>query len=198
MEFLSQLNYIEVFGVITALGCVWLYTRQNVWSWPLTIISAGLYAVVFFQARLYADVGLQGVYIAVAVYGWYEWLFGGPQQSVLVVSRLGRNVGLVLLGLVIVGTGVMAYPLAAYTNASLPFWDSLTTVMSLVAQWMLAKKILESWLVWIVADTIYVGIFLYKALYLTAGLYVVFLGLAVSGFIAWRKSMRDEGVGHGS
>ena len=193
MDVLASLNYYEVFGVVTALLCVWLYTRQNVWSWPLTIVSAGLYMIVFFQARLYADVGLQGVYILVAIYGWYEWLYGGPQHSVLAVSRLTRTTALVLLALVVGGTAVLAFPLAAYTNASLPFWDSLTTVMSLVAQWMLAKKILESWLVWIVADTIYVGIFLYKALYLTAGLYVVFLGLAVLGFIEWRKTMRGEG-----
>ncbi len=192
MDFLAELNPVEVFGVVTALVCVWLYTRQNVWSWPLTIVSAGLYMIVFFQARLYADVGLQGVYIVVAVYGWYEWRFGGPQHNALPVSRLTRTTALSLLGIVVVGTGFLAYPLATYTNASLPFWDSLTTAMSLVAQWMLAKKILESWFVWIVADTLYVGIFLYKALYLTAGLYVVFLGLAVSGFIAWRSSMRAE------
>ncbi len=191
MDFLAQLNYVEVFGVVTALVCVWLYTRQNVWSWPLTIVSAGLYMIVFFQARLYADVGLQGVYIVVAVYGWYEWLFGGPQHSVLPVSRLTRTMALVLLGLVAAGTGVLAVSLATYTNASLPFWDSLTTAMSLVGQWMLARKILESWLVWIVADTIYIGIFIYKALYLTAGLYAVFLALAVSGFIEWRKSIQN-------
>jgi len=192
MDFLANLNYVEVFGVVTALVCVWLYTRQNVWSWPLTIVSAGLYMIVFFQAQLYADVGLQGVYIVVAVYGWYQWRFGGPQHNALPVSRLTRTTALSLLGIVVVGTGLLAYPLATYTNASLPFWDSLTTAMSLVAQWMLAKKILESWFVWIVADTLYVGIFLYKALYLTAGLYVVFLGLAVSGFIAWRASMRAD------
>ena len=192
MDFLAQLNYVEVLGVVTALVCVWLYTRQNVWSWPLTIVSAGLYMVVFFQARLYADVGLQGVYIVVAVYGWYEWLFGGPQRSALPVSRLARTTALVLLGLVAAGTALLAVPLATFTNASLPFWDSLTTAMSLVGQWMLARKILESWLVWIVADTIYVGIFVYKALYLTAGLYIVFLILAVLGFIEWRKSLRAD------
>ena len=194
MDILAQLNYVEVFGVLTALLCVWLYTRQHVWSWPLTIVSATLYIVVFFQARLYADMGLQGVYILLAIYGWHQWLYGGVQHSALTVSRLTRPTALVLLGIVVAGTGLLAYPLATYTNASLPFWDSLTTVMSLVGQWMLAKKILESWLVWLVADTIYIGIFIYKALYLTAGLYALFLILAVSGFIAWRKSMHAEGA----
>lgn len=190
MDFLQDVNYVEVAAVITGFLCVWLYTRQNVWSWPTGLVSAALFIVVFFQARLYADMGLQGVYVALSVYGWYQWLYGGPEHGELAVSHLPRRVGWLLAGLVVVGTGGMAWSLSTYTNAALPFWDSLTTVMSLAAQWMLAKKILENWLVWIVADVMYVVIFLYKALYLTAGLYVLFLILATLGFIRWRHSMQ--------
>ena len=192
MDFLAQIDYVEVFGVVAAFLCVWLYMRQNVWSWPLTILSAGLYVVVVFQARLYADMGLQGVYIILGVYGWYQWLYGGQERNELTVSQLTRTMALVLLGLVAAGTGLMAYTLSTYTDASLPFWDSLTTAMSLAAQWMLAKKVLENWLVWIVADTLYVGIYIHKGLYLTAGLYLAYLGLAVAGYLAWRKSMHAE------
>ena len=192
MDFLAQLNYVEVLGVITGFLCVWLYIRQNVWSWPITIVSAALFIVVFIQAQLYAATGLQGIYIILAVYGWYQWLYGGEQHSGVRVSHLTGVTAAVLLVLVAAGTGVLAFPLASYTNAALPLWDSLATVMSLAAQWMLAKKILENWLVWIVADALFVGIYLYQNLYLTAGLYVVYLGLAVSGFITWRKSMRTD------
>ena len=192
MDFLAQLNYVEVFGVITGFLCVWLYIRQNVWSWPVAIVSAALFIVVFMQAQLYAATGLQGIYIVLAVYGWYQWLYGGAQHSGVRVSRVTGTTAVVLLVLVTAGTVLLAFALAAYTNAALPLWDSLATVMSLAAQWMLAKKILENWLVWIVADALFVGIYLFQDLYLTAGLYVVYLGLAVSGFIAWRKSMHAE------
>ena len=195
MDFLSQFNYIEVVAVITSFLCVWLYTRQHVWSWPLAIISAVLYIFVFLQARFYAQMVLQGVYIIISIYGWYQWLYGGAQHGALKVSRVTRTTALVLAGLVVVGTGVAAYVLATYTTeAAVPFWDALTTVMSLSAQWMLAKKILENWLVWIAADMIYVGMFAYQGLYPTAILYAGFLVLATHGFFAWRKSMRAEGA----
>ena len=192
MDFLAQLDYVEVLGVATALVCVWLYTRQNVWSWPMAIVSAALFIVVFVQAQLYAATGLQGIYIILSVYGWYQWVYGGEQHSGVRVSHLTGTTAAILLAVVAAGTVVLAFPLASYTNAALPLWDSLATVMSLAAQWMLAKKILENWLLWIVADALFVGIYLYQDLYLTAGLYVVYLGLAVSGFIAWRKSMQEE------
>ncbi len=193
MDFLAQLSYVEGVAVVTSFLCVWFYTRQNVWSWPLAIVSAVLYIFVFFQARFYAQMVLQGVYIIISIYGWYQWLYGGAQQGALKVSRVTRATALVLAGIVVVGTGVVAYVLATYTtNAAIPFWDALTTVMSLTAQWMLAKKILENWLVWIVADIIYVGMFVYQGLYLTAILYAGFWVLAILGFLAWRKSMRAE------
>ena len=193
MDFLAQLNYVEGVAVVTSFLCVWFYTRQNVWSWPLAIVSAVLYIFVFFQARFYAQMVLQGVYIIISIYGWYQWLYGGAQQGALKVSRVTRTTALVLAGIVVVGTGVVAYVLATYTtHAAIPFWDALTTVMSLTAQWMLAKKILENWLVWIVADIIYVGMFVYQGLYLTAILYAGFWVLAILGFLAWRKSMRAE------
>ena len=193
MDFLARVNYIEVAGVVTGFLCVWLYIRQHVWAWPISIVSAALFIVVFVQAHLYAATGLQGIYIVLAVYGWYQWLYGGSQHSGVRVSRLTGPVAAVLAGLVVAGTGVLAFPLASYTNAALPLWDSLATVMSLAAQWMLAKKILENWLVWIVADALFVGIYLYQDLYLTAALYVAYLGLAVSGLLTWRRSMREEG-----
>ena len=103
-----------------------------------------------------------------------------------------RTTALVLLGLVVVGVGFLSYGLRTYTDAALPFWDSLTTAMSLVAQWMLAKKIFETWIVWITVDVIYLGVYFYRDLYLTAGLHLIYLALATIGFFAWRNSMRAE------
>lgn len=193
MDFLNDpYSYIEGVAAFTGFLCVVLYIRQNIWSWPVGIVSAALYILVFFHAKLYADTGLQVVYVFISIYGWYQWIYGGPDHSALKVSRVTQPMIMVMLAIIVVGTSLMAYGLTTYTDAALPFWDSLTTVMSLVAQWMLAKKILENWLVWIVADVLYVGIFLYKELYMTAGLYAFFLILATMGFLTWRKSMHAE------
>ena len=192
MDFLAQLNYVEVFGFVTGVTCVWLYTRQNVWSWPIGLVNSVVFVVVFFQARLYADTGLYLIYALLSIYGWYEWLHGGPQHGELKISRLTRTAALVLLGLAVVGVAGLSYGLRTYTDAALPFWDSLTTAMSLAAQWMLAKKIFETWIVWITVDVIYLGVYFYRDLYLTAGLHLIYLALAIVGLLAWRTSMRAE------
>lgn len=192
MEWLSQINYVEVFGFVTGVVCVWLFTRENVWSWPIGVASAAVYVVVFFQARLYADAGLYVVYVILCAYGWYEWLHGGPKNDTLRISRVTRTAALVLTGFVVFFVTVISYGLRTYTDAALPFWDSLTTAMSLVAQWMLAKKIFENWLVWIAVDVIYVGVYVYRALYLTAGLHFIYLVLAVVGYLSWKKSMLED------
>ena len=183
---------LELVSAGISLLCVWLFTRQNVWSWPLAILGAALYMVVFWQARLYADMGLQGCYVVISAYGWYEWLFGGPGQHELRVSRTRRTTGLVLAALVACSTLALGWLLSTYTDADLAYWDSFTTTAALAAQWMLAKKFLENWLVWIGVDALAAGIYVYKGLYPTAGLYAVFLILAVSGYTAWRKSMVDR------
>jgi nicotinamide mononucleotide transporter len=193
MDFLTHLNYVEVVAVVASFLCVWLYTREDVWSWPTAIVAAALYLFVFFQARFYAQMILQGVYIVISIYGWYQWLYGGAEQSALKISRVTPTTALVLTGIVGGGMAVIMYVLTTYTdNAAVPFWDALTAAMSLAAQWMLARKILENWLVWIVADVIYVGMFVYQGLYPTALLYAGFLVLATHGFFAWRTSMRAE------
>jgi len=194
MDILGSVNYVEAVGFVTGVVCVWLYTRENVWSWPIGLLNALLFVVVFFQARLYADAGLYVIYAVLSVYGWYQWLRGGTEQSALEISRVTPRAALVLLGLVVVGVAGLATGLATYTDAALPFWDSLTTAMSLAGQWMLAKKLFENWLVWITVDVIYVGVYIARELYLTAGLHGIYLGLAILGYFAWRNSMRAAGA----
>jgi len=171
------------------LICVILTIRQNIWCWPFGIVNVSLFLVMFFQTRLYADMGLQAVYIALQIYGWYLWLHGGPERGELRVSRVTAGLILFLAALGIAATLLMGWSLSRYTDADLPYWDSTTTAMSLIAQWMLAKKILENWLVWIGADVLFLGIYYYKELYLTCALYGLFLILAVLGLLAWRKTL---------
>ncbi len=186
-----EFNWIEVCGVIFGVGGVWLTIRQNIWCWPVGLVNIILNLYIFFQVRLYADMGLQAFYVILSCYGWYQWRHGGPdKKSELPVSRLHLRHGLAL-----VFTGTAAIPIVGWllesrTDADIPYWDSATTVISLMAQWLMARKVLECWLVWIAVDTLYVAIYIYKGLYPTSGLYALFLVLATLGFIEWKKSLQ--------
>ena len=179
----------ELVAVVLTLVAVYLTTRQNIWCWPLGMVSVTLYALVFFQAKLYADMGLQGLYFALAVYGWWAWLRGGEDHSELEVSLTSGRMRTVLTTIGVLVGITLGQTLDRFTDASLPFMDSVLTSFSIVAQWMQTRKLLESWLVWLAVDVFYVGMFLYKGLYPTAALYAVFLLLAVKGFVEWRRSM---------
>ena len=171
---------------------VWLSVRQNIWSWPTAIVNVVLYAIVFYEAKLYADMGLQVVYAVLSIYGWYEWLYGGAGRTELHVTRTGPRLGLLLALVAAVGSVVIGLFLHHETDAALPFMDSFLSSTSLVAQWMMTKKLLENWLVWIAVDVLYVGMFIFKGLLLTSALYAVFLALAIKGFLDWRRSMAAE------
>lgn len=179
----------EIVGVLFGVVAVWLTTRENAWCWPTGLVNVGLFIVVFYQARLYADMGLQVVYVFVCLYGWYQWLHGGPGHGTLPVTSTPRPARLALAAAGLAGSVLLGLTLHRHTDASLPFWDSSLASFSLVAQWMQARKWIENWAVWIVVDVAYVGMYLYKSLYLTAGLYVVFVGLAVLGLAEWRRSL---------
>ena len=179
----------EVAGVLSGIVAVWLTTRENVWCWPTGIVSVLLYVVVFGRQKLYAGMGLQVVYAALALYGWYEWLHGGAGHGPLAVSRApaAAALPLALAGLVVgLALGLV---LRSRTDAALPLWDAGTASFSLVAQAMQTRKWWENWIVWILVDVVLVGMYLAQGLYPTAALYAVYLGLAVVGLARWRRSL---------
>lgn len=186
------MNATEAAAAAFGIAAVYLGARQNVWSWPLGIVNVGLYILVFRDAKLYADMGLQVVYVVLAAYGWWHWLHGGADHGRLPVSRIRPNEAILLAIAFLIGTTALSTLLARATDASLPLADSALTAASLVAQYMMTRKYVESWLVWIVADVAYVAMFMYKALWLTAGLYLVFCVLAVVGWRQWRTSLREQ------
>jgi nicotinamide mononucleotide transporter len=185
-------NHLELVAAIVGAISVWLSVRQNIWSWPTAIVNVVLYALVFYEAKLYADMGLQVVYAVLSVYGWHEWLYGGEGRTELHVTRTGRRLGLLLGVIALAGSVVLGTLLHHETDAALPYMDAALSSTSLVAQWMMTRKLLENWAVWIAVDVLYVGMFVFKELYLTAGLYAVFLALAVRGYIDWRRSMHAD------
>jgi len=183
---------IELTAALFGVASVYLSARQNVWNWPLGIINVTLYIFVFYEAKLYADMGLQAVYIVLAAYGWWHWLHGGANRGTLRVSRVPRREVILLALAFVAGAAALSTLLARATDASLPLADSALTAASLVAQYMMTRKYVECWLVWIVADTAYVAMFIYKSLWPTAGLYLLFTILAVVGWRQWRASFRDQ------
>ncbi len=184
------MSLLEVVAVAFGIVSVYLSVRENIWSWPTALVNVSLYFLIFRRERLYADMGLQVFYAGISLYGWYHWLFGGAGHTTLKVTRTPRvlAIGLPVLGIAgALGLGTL---LVRTTDAAVPYIDSTLTVTSLIAQWMMSRKYLENWIIWVVADVAYVWLFIYRGLLLTAFLYAVFLVLASKGYLDWRSSWR--------
>src|SRR5665647_2682870 len=171
-------NYIELLGAILGIAYVFFSIRQNILTWPVGLLTSILYIWVFFDSKLYADMGLQMYYVVISIYGWYEWVKGkssiSESKEVLKISRLSMNMGLILALASLVIFMLMWVILKNYTDSPVPFADSLATSLSIVATWMLARKILEHWLVWIFVDAFSIGLFWYKDLHPTVILFAVY------------------------
>lgn len=186
------MNRFEIVAAIFGVISVFLSVRQNIWSWPTAIVNVGMYIVVFYRSKLYADTGLQVVYVVLNFYGWYQWLYGGKNRTELPVSRTGARLAAYLVGIGGLSTLVIGTVLSRNTDAALPYIDALTTSTSLVAQWMMTRKLLENWIVWVSVDVVYIGMYIYKDLRVTALLYAVFLILSVMGYLEWKRSLARE------
>jgi nicotinamide mononucleotide transporter len=183
-----RVDIVEILGFVSGALCVWLVARQNVWNWPIGIANNITFLILFWAAGIYADAGLQIVYMALALYGWWAWLRGGADHGALTVTRTTRDQWLVLGAAGVVATAGLTVLLDTVTDSTVPLPDAITTVLSLLATWGQARKKLESWWLWIAADVIYVPLYAYKDLWLTAVLYVGFLALCVLGLRNWRAS----------
>ncbi|GAA4632671.1 nicotinamide riboside transporter PnuC [Actinoallomurus vinaceus] len=185
-------TWAEVLGFATGVVNVWLVVRQHIANWPIGIANVVLLGLIFVDGGLYADAGLQAVYVVLQVWGWWEWLYGGRERTERVVQRTSGTEWAGLAAAGIAATGLLTWALSAWTDSTVPFWDALTTVISLAATYGQCRKLLESWWLWIAADLIYIPLYAYKHLYLTSALYVVFLALCVAGLLAWRKDHAEQ------
>lgn len=182
------MNWFEsVAAIITAIS-VYLQARENIWNWPTAIVSVVMYMVVYVKAGLYSDAGLQGYFLVTSVYGWYHWIHGGKNDTMLTVTRASMKVWLWCLGLGLAFWYLDASLTSRLKGVAFPYLDAATTTVSLIAQWMVTRKLLESWLLWIAVNVVYVPMLLAKQLYPTALLYAVLLVLAIKGFVDWRRS----------
>jgi nicotinamide mononucleotide transporter len=157
-------------------------------SWPTAILNVSLYTFIFYESGLYSDMGLQVVYLILSIYGWYKWLHGGEHHTRLAVSYATPAVWIAAASIGLVFWLVLSRYTATLQGVSYPYLDSGLTTVSLIAQWMMTRKIVENWLLWIIADIVYVPMYLSKGLYVTAVLYAIFLVLATIGLVNWRRS----------
>jgi nicotinamide mononucleotide transporter len=181
----DAVTWAELLGFVTGFVCVWLTVRAKVWNFPVGIANNLFFFVLFWSAGLYADALLQIVYLLLAAVGWWAWLRGGEGRS---GRRMGhasaRTVGFLLL-VAVPATWALTIVLN-HAHDSAPFWDALTTVLSLAAQWLLNVKAIQNWYFWIMADLVYIPLYLAKGLYLTGLVYLLFLSLCLVGLRTWR------------
>jgi len=183
-------NWVEVSGALLGFLYILLSIRQNKWCWPIGLLTSVLYIYVFLVTKFYADMLLQVYYVGASIYGWYNWTHGETQKSeILPVRRVDKRewiwISLVILLLFV----VIAFVLRDYTDSPVPYWDAFTTAGSFVATWMLAKKMIENWVLWVVVDAVSLGLYVYKGLYPTVGLFAIYTTLAVIGYMQWKKEL---------
>lgn len=188
------MNPLEAAGTALGLANLWLTRQQNILCWPVGIACVVCYALVFYEARLYSDLLLQFVYVALQVWGWRLWARGArrPRNALISerpITRLPARAWLIWLALSAGGAAALGTLMATHTRADLPYWDAAPTTLSLIAQYLQAKKVLDSWVLFIAANLIFIGVYLVKGLHLTAGLFAVSTVLAVSGWFAWRAAL---------
>lgn len=186
---------VEIAAFFLGLANIILIVRRSIWNYPFGIVMVSLYGWIFYGAKLYSDVILQVFFFVVQFYGWAHWLTRRDEAGLVIVERISKRAALFSAGAAIAGTGVTGWLMGAYTDASFPFWDASILWLSVVAQVLLARRILENWLVWVAVDIIAMGLYWTKGLYPTAILYLMFLIIASIGYFNWRRAhARGEAV----
>ena len=185
------MNPLELIAVILGIANVALLVRRSIWNYPFGMAMVALYFVIFREARLYGEAGLQVFFFVVQGWGWWLWARAGGLARMVVVEWMGWPARIAALVLVAASSLGIGWAMATYTNAALPFADATIAGASVVAQVLLAMRRVENWALWIAIDVLSIGVYLNRELYLTAGLYVVFLGLATAGFVQWTKAARS-------
>lgn len=189
----DHVSVAEMLGFVTGAASVWLTVLARISNFPVGIANSAFFLVMFASARLFADSGLQVVYIVLGFAGWWQWLHGGPERSRLTVARSGWPLLGCCVVFVVVATGGLTVLLDAAHDIA-PFWDALTTAVSLAAQFLLNCKRIENWAFWIAADVVYIPLYVLKRLDLTAVVYILFLALCITGVGLWRHVLRSGNV----
>jgi nicotinamide mononucleotide transporter len=182
----------EIAAVLLGITYLLLAMRENALCWYAAFASTAIYLVLFWQVDLVMESLLQVYYLGMAVYGWWHWRHGGAQDNALPISRWPPQRHLIVIGSVLVGSALVGFALSRFTDAALPYLDSFTTIGAVITTWMVAHKILENWLYWLVIDAASMWLYIDRGLFLTALLFAVYLVIVVFGFIEWRHHYRTQ------
>lgn len=189
-------NIIEITGALLGLLYIFFSIRQNIFTWPTGLLTSLLYTVVFFRSGFYADMGLQVYYVVVSIYGWYYWLYGakdkGDSNSQAIIRKTPRKILLLCLLATVIFFILLVGILLFFTDSTVPYMDSMTTALSITATWMLARKYIEHWLIWIFVDLVSAGLYIYKGLWPTMLLFIVYTIMAVVGYTEWKKELTRQ------
>lgn len=187
------MDYVEIVGGVIGLVYLYLQYRSSVWLWPVSIAMSAFYIAIFYNAKIYADMGLSIYYLVVSVYGWVLWMSKRNKESKIIpITNIKIRQLVNMLVLFIVAYGGIYYALVNFTDSTIPLCDSFTTALSIVGMLMLARKYVEHWIVWVVVDVVSTALYVYKGLYPTAVLYGIYTVVAVFGYFNWRKLMIKE------
>lgn len=189
-------NKIEVLGAILGILYIIFSIKQNLLTWPTGLLTSVLYVIVFFQSKFYADMGLQVYYVVISIYGWYYWLKGTKKDEgkKVPVKQVSRRLWIKLSTITIVIYFTILFILIKFTDSEVPFMDSLTTAFSIIATWMLARKYIEHWLIWIFVDLFSAGLYIYKNLWATSILFIIYTFMAAVGFYQWKKDLKLQKI----
>ncbi len=195
---------LQLAGIVLGLLYLWLEYRADIRLWIVGLIMPVVHGVLYYRSGLYADCSMQVYYVLAGLYGWAMWQRGrsrmknakniptartAPKSFAITRTPL-RQVPLLVGAYALVHVGIYLL-LVRFTNSTVPFWDSFTTALSVVAMWMLSRKYAEQWLVWLVVDLTTVGLYVYKEIPFTAGLYLLYSALAVAGYLRWNRQIRN-------
>ncbi|MGD9993360.1 MAG: nicotinamide riboside transporter PnuC [Salinivirgaceae bacterium] len=188
-------HWIENLAVVTGLIYILLSVKQRIWCWPFGIVSSVLYLYVFFDAKIYADMFLQLYYVLMGFYGWIHWArvdSASSNKKELPVSKLKLSQAILFLMLTLLLWLLIAKLLMRFTDSPVPWIDAFTTAFSFTATYMLARKILEHWIIWVIVDFISVALYFYRGLYPSIILFAIYTVLAVFGYLEWKKQWKKE------
>lgn len=188
------MNTLEIIGTAVGLIYLWLEYRASIYLWIVGIIMPAIYIVVYYRAGLYADFGINIYYLLAALYGYAFWRWGGKRKDSgntadVPIAPMPLRYYIPLAGILVACLLAIAWVLINFTDSTVPWLDSFTTSLSIVAMWMLSRKYIEQWIAWIAVDAVCTGLFIYKQLYFTSALYALYTIIAIFGYLKWKRTM---------
>lgn len=192
LEGAAAMSWLEATAVIFGLLSVWYAKKENILVFPTGIVSVLIYVYICYNYKLYADMGINFYYFVMSIYGWIVWSSRSEGDEITPIAYNTSKENLVSISLFILFFIIMSYVLSNYTDSDVPYWDSLTTGIFLVGMWLMAKKKIENWIAWIIGDMISVPLYAYKGLYLTSFQFIVFLGIAIAGYMEWKRKLNPK------